>query len=125
VARYDTDGTLDATFDGDGVATTDLTAGFDIANAVTIQVDGKILAAGEAGSCCEYTGSFGLVRYDADGTLDATFGGDGIVITNFTRGDDVVQDVVIQPDGKIVAAGSTYPNINGLDGKLALARYVG
>jgi uncharacterized delta-60 repeat protein len=71
VARYDTDGTLDATFDGDGVATTDLTAGFDIANAVTIQVDGKILAAGEAGFCCEYTGSFGLVRYDADGTLDA------------------------------------------------------
>ena len=48
---------------------------------------------------------FGLVRYDADGTVDTTFGGDRRVITNFTSGDDDVSDVAIQADGKIVAVG--------------------
>jgi len=121
LARFNPDGTLDTTFDGDGVVTTDLTDGFDNANAVTIQSDGKIVAAGEAGFCCEYTGSFGLVRYDADGTLDATFSGDGKVFTNFTNGDDSAGAVAIQPDGKIVAAGSE--GFNGASSRFALVRY--
>jgi uncharacterized delta-60 repeat protein len=121
LARFNPDGTLDSTFDGDGVVLTDLTEGFDIANAVAIQTDGKIIAAGEAGFCCEYTGSFGLVRYDPDGTLDTTFSGDGKVFTNFTIDDDSASDVAIQSDGKIVAAGSE--GFNGSSSRFALVRY--
>jgi uncharacterized delta-60 repeat protein len=121
LTRFNADGTLDTTFDGDGVVTTDLTEGFDNANAVAIQSDGKIVAAGEAGFCCEYTGSFGLVRYDSDGALDTTFSGDGKVFTNFTNGDDSASAVAIQSDGKIVAAGSE--GFNGASSRFALVRY--
>lgn len=120
--RYTSDGTPDATFDGDGVVTTDLTAGYDSANGLAIDADGNVLLAGEAGFCCEYTGSFGLVRYETDGTLDPTFGGgDGIVVTNFTRTDDSARDVAIQANGKIVAVGTE--GFNGAHSRFALARY--
>jgi uncharacterized delta-60 repeat protein len=121
LARFNTDGSLDAAFDGDGMVTTSLTDGFDNANAVAIQGDGKIVAAGEAGFCCEYTGRFALVRYDADGTLDGTFGGDGKVITNFTPDDDAASDVVILSSGKIVGVGSE--GFNGATARFALVRY--
>ena len=120
--RYTSDGTLDTTFDGDGVVTTDLTEGYDSANSVAIDADGNVLLAGEAGFCCEYTGSFGLVRYETDGTPDPTFGGgDGIVITNFTRTDDSARDLAIQANGKIVAVGTE--GFNGAHSRFALARY--
>jgi uncharacterized delta-60 repeat protein len=120
-ARFDSGGTLDPSFGGDGVVTTHLTVGYDSANAVAIDADGNILLAGEAGFCCEYTGSFGLVRYQDDGTPDTTFGGDGTVITNFTIADDSARDVAIQASGKIVAVGSA--GFNGASSKFALARY--
>ena len=79
VARYNADGSLDTTFDGDGKVTTAIgTAEID-AYAVAIQADGKIVVAGDA-----YNGSdndFAVVRYNADGSLDTTFDGDGKVTT--------------------------------------------
>ena len=66
---------------------------------------------------------FGLVRYDADGTVDTTFGGDRRVITNFTSGDDDVSDVAIQADGKIVAVGRSGDEGPGSLTKFAVARY--
>jgi uncharacterized delta-60 repeat protein len=120
--RFTSAGTPDATFDGDGIVTTDLTEGYDAANSVAIDAAGNVLLAGEAGFCCEYTGSFGLVRYDAGGTLDLSFGGgDGIAITNFTRTDDAARDVAIQANGKIVAVGTE--GFNGAHSRFALARY--
>jgi len=119
--RFATDGTPDATFDGDGVATVDIDVGADSANAIAIQEDGKIVLGGEAGGCCEYTGSFAVARLDTDGSLDPTFGGDGIAVTNFGPGDDGAADVVIQPNGKIVAVGSE--GFNGLTARFALVRY--
>ncbi|MCP4406749.1 MAG: hypothetical protein GY807_03145, partial [Gammaproteobacteria bacterium] len=71
MTRYNTDGSLDTTFDGDGFATADFGSGNDYGHSVTVQSDGKILVAGYS-----YNGSdhdFGLVRYNADGTLDTTF----------------------------------------------------
>jgi uncharacterized delta-60 repeat protein len=121
LARYDDLGALDATFDGDGKVLTNFTGGVDTADAVAIQADGKIVAAGEAGFLGEWTGDFGLARYDATGTLDATFDGDGKVITRFTRDDDSASDVAIQANGKIVAAGSA--GYNGAVARFALARY--
>ena len=121
VVRYAPDGSLDATFDADGIVTTDLTGGFDAANSVAIDPPAKIVVAGEAAFCCEYTASFGLIRYQPDGALDVTFGGDGVVITDFTRYGDAASDLAIQANGKIVAAGSR--KFNGTTSRFALARY--
>jgi len=94
--RYNTDGSLDTTFDGDGRVRTDF-GGNDTGQGVAIQGDGKIVAAGFAGF-----GAVALARYNADGSLDPTFGGDGMV----TREPGGANAVAIQRGGKIVTAGS-------------------
>ncbi len=117
LARYRADGTLEPGFGTGGkVKTTVLDAGQ--ANAVLVQPDGKILAGGFAAHGVVADGDFALVRYDADGTPDATFGGgDGIVTTDLgTRSDDI-RALALQPDGKIVAAGSAGEQVT-------LARYL-
>jgi uncharacterized delta-60 repeat protein len=112
LGRYDPSGSLDLTFDGDGKVTTDFTEGFDGAGGVAIQENDKIVVAGGA------NGRFALARYRTDGTLDPNFGGDGKVTTDFPNGEEGALDVVIQADGRIVAAG------NATDaGRFALARY--
>ena len=103
-------GDLDASFDGDGKVTTDL-GGFDTANGVAIQADGRIVAAGTGTASVD----FALARYNRDGSLDTDFGGDGNVTTDF-GGSDGAEGVAVQPDGKIVAAG-------GGAADFALARY--
>jgi uncharacterized delta-60 repeat protein len=121
LARYDAGGALDAAFGTGGTVVTQITNGFDGGSAVAIQADGKIVAGGRAGHCCEYTGSFGLIRLDTDGTLDPAFGGDGTVQTNFTIADDEIGDLVIDADGNIVAAGSA--GYDGATAMFAVARY--
>ena len=114
VARYNTDGSLDATFDGDGRASTDLNGGAsDQAFAVAIQGDGKIVVGGFSGSA-----DFAVVRYHTNGSLDTTFSADGIVLTDF-GGNDQVRALALQTDGKIVAAGFS----NTPTGDVAVARY--
>jgi uncharacterized delta-60 repeat protein len=110
LARYETDGSLDTTFGGgDGKVTTDLTPGWDRGSGVAIQADGKIVVAGAADAACSCS-RFALARYETDGSLDATFGGDGTVTTRFPRGPgSSAQDVTIQGDGKIVAVGGQLP----------------
>src|SRR5439155_102331 len=107
VARYNADGTLDASFDGDGCLTTDF-GSCDVAQSVAVQADGKIVAAGysyQEGS----TGiDFALARYDSSGALDTSFDSDGKVTTDFGGFDDYAQGVAVQADGKIVAAGYSY-----------------
>lgn len=112
LARYNSDGTLDATFGTGGIVTTDLTSGFDIANGVVIQANGKIVAGGSAGTSHP---AFALARYEPDGTPDTSFGEGGTVTTGFGIW-GVARAIVLQPDRKIVAAGT-----NG--GGFALARY--
>ena len=67
--------------------------------------------------------TLGLARYQPDGTLDTSFSTDGKARTNFTSGADYADDVVLQTDGKIVAAGAA--NFFGPDSRFALARYNG
>ena len=122
VVRYGSDGTPDPSFGGgDGVVTTHLTDGYDSANAVAIDAEGNLIVAGEAGFCCEYTGRFGVVRYEPDGDPDPTFGGDGTVITNLSPTDDSARDVAIKAEGDIVVAGTE--GFDGLRSRFALARY--
>jgi uncharacterized delta-60 repeat protein len=109
IVRYEADGQVDLAFGIDGVATVEFTEGSDgagdMARALAIQPDGKIVVAGGAGGYAEYTSSFGLARFDADGTPDGTFHGNGKVVTNFTKWDDSASDLTIGSDGRIVAAG--------------------
>jgi uncharacterized delta-60 repeat protein len=122
LARYNSDGTLDTSFGGDGKVTTDFVGRHDFANAVAIQADGKVVAGGLAGfSRRRGRAQFGLARYNADGTPDTAFSGDGKLTTNFTRGNDSVQGVAIQSDGSIVTVGIAA--FNSSNATFALARY--
>jgi uncharacterized delta-60 repeat protein len=96
-------GSFDAGFDGDGIATTPIVGGTDIANDVVMQSDGRIVAAGQADNP---SADFGLARYNANGSLDTTFDTDGKVTTPVGTANDVVNEVLVQPDGKLVAIGS-------------------
>jgi uncharacterized delta-60 repeat protein len=126
VVRYQTDGSLDPTFGTAGMVHVQLTRQFR-EGGIAIQTDGKIVLAGMAGFCCEWTGSFGLIRLDAAGTLDSTFGGDGKLTTNFTgrngtAPEDRASDVAIQSNGKIVAVGVAGAYGPGI-ARFAVARY--
>jgi uncharacterized delta-60 repeat protein len=107
LARYETDGSLDATFDGDGRVVTDLSGGLDAARGVAVQADGKIVAVGVVDQLGPDP-TFGLVRYNDDGSLDPEFDDDGKVTTNFSGGEDTAAAVAIGSDGKIVVAGSKH-----------------
>src|SRR5208337_5561767 len=99
LVRYNTDVTLDATFNTTGKVTTAIGTSDDDAFAVAIQSGGKIVAAG-----CSYNGSqyvFALVRYNTDGTLDTTFNTTGKVPTAIGTSDDDAFAVAIQSDGEV------------------------
>ena len=126
-------GDLDTTFDTDGKVTTDFVGTDDSAEGVVLQPDGKIVAAGVAHNVGGTSGTkndFALARYTDDGTLDAGFDGDGKVTTDFqlvtdgtaTFSDDG-QALVLQTDGKLVAAGVAGHNASLTGNDFALARY--
>jgi uncharacterized delta-60 repeat protein len=121
LARLDTNNLLDATF-GDGGKALTLVRSNATVNAVRVQADGKIVAAGLS-SDAGYS-DFTLARYNPDGSLDTTFGtnGTGIVYTDFGEG-TVIKGMAIQADGKIVVAGYTTYVANAGEGAVALARY--
>jgi len=118
LARHNADGSLDTSFDTDGKVTTAFSSN-DLAYSVAIQPDGKIVAAGSAWADGS-TEDFALARYNADGSLDTSFGSGGKVTTAFASSRDIAYSVAVQSDGKIVAAGQS---INGLTYDFALARY--
>jgi len=98
-----TDGDLDITFGGDGKVITDF-GGDDFGNSVAVQKDGKIVVGGNTTTGGVGT-NFGLARYNADGSLDTTFGTGGLVTTDFGGTNEFFGELVLQKDGKIVAAG--------------------
>jgi uncharacterized delta-60 repeat protein len=100
LARYNSDGSLDTTFDSDGKVLTDFAQGSDGATALYIQPNGKIVAAGFGGA----SSTFALARYNSDGTLDTTFGSGGKVTTTIAG---YIRDLAPQVDGKLVVAGSS------------------
>ena len=93
-------------FDADGKLTTAISATEDYGTAVVVQADGKIIVVGETST---NGNDFAVLRYNADGSLDSSFGGgDGIVTTDFAGGSfDVAYRVVIQADGRIVVGGAS------------------
>jgi uncharacterized delta-60 repeat protein len=122
LARLSATGALDTSFDGDGWVTTDFEGGSDQANAVLIQPDGKIVAAGTASIGGD--GDYAAARYNADGSLDTTFGGDGKASVGMgsTRGGDDATDIALQEDGKLVLVGSRFCCTAFPDDDFAVAR---
>ena len=118
IARLNPNGSFDNSFDGDGRVVTPVVRG-DVAHCVTIQPDGKIVAAGSSYRQSNSSYDFSVVRYNANGSLDTTFDTDGKIVTVF--GDSsVINDIAVQPDGKILAAGTVFNNGRG---DFGLVRY--
>ena len=111
-------GELDVSFGAGGVLSTDFGGTYDWAYATAVQPDGKIVAAGVSNGAGTY--DFALSRYQADGSIDPSFGQAGKVITDFATSFDWAFALVLQPDGNIVVGGVT--DASGSH-DLALARY--
>ena len=120
VARYNADGSLDGSFDGDGKLVTSSSSG-SAASGVVVQPDLKVVVAGF------YAEKFALVRYTAGGALDPTFGTGGVGTAEFGTKQAWAQALVRQPDGKLVAAGLTRPvgppPVEPWDYSFAVARF--
>ena len=97
-------GDLDPRFGNGGVVQTDFAQTDDYAFAVGMQPDGKIIVSGQSGIYPDLHSA--LVRYNRNGRLDSTFGTGGKVVVMFHPNSDYLDALVLQSDGKIVAAGS-------------------
>lgn len=115
VTRLNPNGTRDLSFGGvwgaSGKVMTDFTGTLDDPSKVALQADGKIVVAGKTLAAI---GDFhyAVVRYNVDGSLDTTFSGDGKA--SFSMGNGGARDLAIQPDGKIVLAGSGNSNFRAI-----------
>lgn len=124
VTRYNPDGSLDNSFGGGGMVFTDFSiAGMGRAlsdgNSIALQSDGKIVVSGTSNR--DGSNNFAVARYNPDGSLDNGFGSEGKVVTGFGTGnEDSGRGVIVQPDGKIVVAGTSS---SGTSSDFALARY--
>ena len=111
LARLNRDGTLDANFGSSGRAITSLGSGADIGRDLLIQPDGKIVLAGYSDSPSGGFSNpdFALVRYNANGSLDTSFGSGGktkLGISAPSSGGDYAYKIGLQADGKLVVSGS-------------------
>ena len=121
LARYNPNGTLDTSFSGDGKQTTEFDLGSgQVANAVVMQDDGKIIVVGNAFGPM-FSEDFAIARYNPNGTLDTSFSGDGRQTASFLTPDEA-NGVAIQGDGKIVVVGTGVDNITGVP-RVAVVRY--
>jgi uncharacterized delta-60 repeat protein len=132
LARFDSNGSLDTSFGTDGsthtVIPTSLDASWDPwgagVAALAVLPDGKVLAAGSAlwhWGLYEYDGGFVLARYTPAGSLDPTFGDSGIVET--FNGDTTLAGMVVRPDGRIDATGTSNDGHPDYFSQIALAGY--
>ncbi|MET0644995.1 MAG: Calx-beta domain-containing protein [Pyrinomonadaceae bacterium] len=124
LARLNADGTPDASFGTNGKVLTVFPSGRGSgASSVAVQADGRIVAAGGASSGAaseENEGDLAVVRYHADGTPDDTFGAGGIATLDLGANDSAA-GVAVQPDGRVVLAGSAWKFAGNLGQQLGCA----
>ena len=122
VLRYNPNGSLDTSFDGDGIVVTSFGATSDAAHDLIVQPDNKIVAVGETAIGSTLLDlDIAIARYNPDGSLDATFGNNGKVVTRIGEGSDLANAVALQTDGKILLAGA---GTELGSSQVTLARYV-
>ncbi|HEV7643971.1 MAG TPA: hypothetical protein VGO50_08535 [Pyrinomonadaceae bacterium] len=98
LARYNTDGSLDTSFDGDGMVLTPVGAGNDTLRGIVVQSDGKIVAVGSSSN------DFSFARWNIDGSVDTTFGTNGKTIVNL-GGTETASGLALDPLGRATFAG--------------------
>lgn len=118
--RYLPTGQIDRTFGVEGTTVTSVGHGLDKAYTAYLMKDGNILVAGST-QLPDDTVRFLIIRYLPNGIQDKNFGENGVVTTLFGKGKDSIYAMDMQPDGKIVVAGSYY---DGTDTNVGLARYL-
>ena len=99
VTRYNTNGSLDTTFNSNGIVSLSIASGMDECRSVMIQTDGKIVVAGFSFDFT--TRVFAAVRFNTDGSLDNSFDNDGIVTTAIGSTDDAGYAAALQSDGNL------------------------
>ncbi|NUM35807.1 MAG: hypothetical protein HUU50_14780 [Candidatus Brocadiae bacterium] len=120
IAKYNADGSLDTTFGTGGKVVTDFNGQADYGLCMIVLEDGKILVGGSVYNAANTNSDFALARYNANGTLDSTFGTNGKVTTDFPySGNDGIESLAVLADGKIIAAGNASP----YNGSFAIACY--
>lgn len=129
VVRYLSNGSLDSTFGQGGLALVAFDSYINYGFSMALMADGRIVVAGEEQSSDGSFDRFGIARLNPNGTPDTTFGGSGMVITEFfsapaAGATEAAHAVIIQSDGKIVAGGGVKAgSYTGLATSVALARY--
>ncbi|WP_061290041.1 M10 family metallopeptidase C-terminal domain-containing protein [Azotobacter vinelandii] len=110
VIRLNADGALDTGFGSDGKAIFELGYSNDQGRSLTVLPDGKILMAGSSYDYSENSTyfDFSVIRLNADGTLDTSFGIDGEATADISGDTDLGYSLIVQPDGKILVAGRSY-----------------
>ena len=111
IFRYTSEGLLDTTFNNTGYATGNIPDSYwDICNSMTLQADGKIVLAGQAlttpGQALDW--DLAVMRFNADGSPDTTFDGDGVTKLGTPPGDEEAHSVFVQASGKILVGGRGY-----------------
>lgn len=120
LAGYTSNGTLDSTFGNGGVTATDFSgASDDIAYAMSLQSDEKLVVGGRTGQYPSF--NFGVARYNSAGQLDQSFGTGGKVATDLGSTEQGYA-IALQPNGRIVLAGIAF---NGSNFDFAAACYLG
>ncbi len=118
LARYNTNGTLDTSFGTNGIVTTEIGSSDSNIYSVAIQSNGQIVAGGDANPGGNF--EFALARYNTNGSLDTSFGTNGIVTTKIGSSDSIIHSIAIQANGQIVAGGGA---TIGSNDEFALARF--
>ncbi len=120
LVRYTGNGSLDTSFGTGGKVVTSVAPSYDSALSVVVQASGKILLGGYTQNA-SYSNDFALARYNADGSLDASFGTGGKVVTPVGSGSAIGVSLALQDDGKVLLGGLAANGANGDD--FALVRY--
>ncbi len=108
LARYTTNGVLDATFGSNGLVMTSLQPNSqNVVNSIKIDVDGKIVAGGFSNS------KMAVVRYNSNGDLDQSFGLNGVALAApAVTGNSIINELVISMDGSILGGGFSTDNFS-------------
>lgn len=120
VARLNTNGTLDTSFESDGLVIKSILTGYDRGTSAAVQSDGRIVVAGYGGSSTNT--NFAFFRLNANGTTDTSFGFGGSGAIDIGGYVDLPHAIKLQADGKIILAGLSYTNGDGQDRNFALIR---
>ena len=124
LVRYHSNGILDTSFGIDGRVITNISDKLDRIASILIQNDGKIIASGATSDDATYS-DFAMVRYNSDGTLDTSFGNNGVVVTSI-KAWDYANAITTQNDNELIIAGATSKDFDltlGFDYNFSVAKF--